>query len=477
MKIYNKIFVHLVCGILFLCMTGFASCSHSSLPDENEYPYSLGCCFELTALPSGNNYDNLAFVLKLPPQENSVTNLKVNTYKVYKNDAILWEQNDFNSKIDYNTWINDRGVQESNYQVLFYCMPQNYAESFAIGDEIKVIFECTANRIIKNSVEKFLIDNSAAVGLWKDLGTVRPEREYPKYQPETIPDEKITYNGVPYKLVFYDDFVKDFSKLNPLKNGMYEQAMDMNKWWTEDWWTYVNTNNGLEHRSIRDFKIHNGVAEFPMIKRQACETGDWANAGPSIMTSVWDPKGINSIPIYEFNKGIFEIKFMGPEGDNHPGQFTFWVLNYNTDFEARDSNGRYPTNPKKASDGYALDEIDFFEYSPSLNAIRTGARSCNSINHRPSAGYGKIYLPSDFGGKWHVFRCVWDETGLTSYLDGDQICYVPASSIKGFDNPNDKFMLLISSQSIRESGMCGDVYSNFAPYSYYVDYVKVYEKE
>ncbi|MCQ2575143.1 MAG: hypothetical protein MJ162_00265, partial [Treponema sp.] len=352
-------------------MTGFASCSHSSLPDENEYPYSLGCCFELTALPSGNNYDNLAFVLKLPPQENSVTNLKVNAFKVYKNDAILWEQNDFNSKIDYNIWINDRGVQESNYQVLFYCMPQNYAESFDIGDEIKVIFECTANRIIKNSVEKFLIDNSADVGLWKDLGTVRPELEYPKYQPEAIPDEKITYNGVPYKLVFYDDFVKDFSKLNPLKNGMYEQAMDMNKWWTEDWWTYVNTNNGLEHRSIRDFKIHDGVAEFPMIKRQACETGDWANAGPSIMTSVWDPKGINSIPIYEFNKGIFEIKFMGPEGNNHPGQFTFWVLNYNTDFEA----GAIPTNPKKASDGYALDEIDFFEYSPSLNALRTGVRS------------------------------------------------------------------------------------------------------
>lgn len=446
-----------------LCL--FSSCVQNS---EEPQLYDFSCRFKISTVPTGKQRDNLAFVLQLPPNENCITELKVKTFKVYKNDELLWEQNIFDSRIDYNAWINDKGQQESNYQVLYHCMPQNYSGTFSIGDIVHVVFECEANRKIKNAVKKFLIDNSRSVNLWRSLGDQTFE-----YPAETMPDEKISYNGIPYKLVFYDDFNKDFSSQNPLKNDMYKQAMDMNKWWAEDWWTYVNTNNGLEHRSIRDFKIHDGVAEFPMIKRRAGETGDWANAGPSIMTAVWDPKGVNSVPLYEFNKGIFEIKFMGPEGNNHPGQFTFWVLNYNTNFEA----GIYPTNPKKASDGYALDEIDFFEYSPSLNIIRTGSRSCNSVNHRPGAGYGRVSLPSSFGGKWHVFKCVWDESGLTSYLDGNKISYVSAANMKGFDNPNDKFMLLISSQSIKESGIDGDVYSNFAPYSYFVDYVKVYEKE
>lgn len=54
---------------------------------------------------------------------------------------------------------------------------------------------------------------------------------------------------------------------------------------------------------------------------------------------------------------------------------------------------------------------------------------------------------------------------------------VSASSIKGFDNPNDKFMLIVTAQSIKESGIDGNVDSEFDPYSYFVDYIKVYEKE
>ena len=62
-------------------------------------------------------------------------------------------------------------------------------------------------------------------------------------------------------------------------------------------------------------------------------------------------------------------------------------------------------------------------------------------------------------------------------MDDYKFSYTSASSIKGFNTPNTKFILLISSQAIRESGLDGDIGSNFSPYSYYVDYIRVYEKQ
>ena len=401
--------------------------------------------------------ESITLFIQQSSYEGSQSILHFEDFIVRINGTQVNRMQNFDTTLYFNQW--DTG---SNFQGFIYTLPQNLNKKLNAGDLIELEFTFKPNRKLYNHLQYILINFENYQ--WIEIGD-----ETCSYPPKQVPAETITYNNKKYKLIFNEDFNTDHSSENSLKNGVYYQPHDLNNWFAEDWGNY-NSNN-YEYRSVEYLKIHDGIAEFPLVRKASKKI-----SGPCLITAKWTGNPINTTPIHTFNKGIYEIRFKGPDTPGyHPGQFTFWVLNYNTDFEAKATNGRIPTNQYRASDGYALDEIDFFEYSPSRNIIRTGCRSSNSINSRPAAGYMHYSLPSDFTNYWHTFRCVWDDSGLTSFLDGKQISFVSSSSIKGFNNPNDKFMLLITSQAITESGIDGNLDADFNPYSFYVDYIKVYQ--
>lgn len=451
-------------------------------PQSFNHSYATQIDYRLKIAPSGNKPMNLMVNMEQYPEEGEITNIYIESIKIYINNKLVNQISDSITKTTQNFFMKNDGKWGINFAFYFSLIPDNFNGTVNKFDAVHMEIKLRTDRKINSPFFAKIFDSSPEVNGYKELSGELPCN----YEPQPLPLETINYKGTTYKLKFYDDFDRDFSALNPKKYGVYNQPQDRNNWYLSDFGS--NEGSDGEHRCARDFKIQNGAAEFPVVHvpyqykiQDGSTVYTYRNDAPTLMTCDWDTYGQHSVPLFEFNKGIYEIRFKAPQG-SHPGQFTFWVLNYNTNFEA----GAIPTNPYRASDGYALDEIDFFEYSPSMNIIRTGSRSCNSYNHRPAAGYTHHVLPSDFGGKWHIFRCVWDEKGLTSYLDGELLHYqndskydftVPASAMKGFNNPKDKFMLLISSQAIRESGIDGNIDGDFEPYSYFVDYIKVYEKQ
>lgn len=186
-------------------------------------------------------------------------------------------------------------------------------------------------------------------------------------------------------LIWHDEFNKpeiDRTKWSNVYSRDYAENLDL----------VANSNNGLQYRAIRDYRLGSSAYAF------SC---------PFLQTN----------GLFEFKYGRIEVKMKFPEEGPHHS--TFWTLGAN--FERLSVADGVTYDETKGVLFPSCGEIDIAELDH-RNGVAVGARMhWSSEGLDSSGGYetgGTMGTLNETPFDWHIYSCEWTETGITFYCDG-----------------------------------------------------------
>ncbi len=274
---------------------------------------------------------------------------------------------------------------------------------------------------------------------------------------DSKPQKKVTqYKG--YKLVWHDEFDKDG---RPAPHWDFEQGFVRNReaqWYQPD---NATVKDGLLVIEGRKERVAN-----PRFKEGS---KDWRNQEYAEYTSA----SLTTRKSFTFKYGRVEVRARIPAFDG--AWPAIWLLG---------NKGPWPQNG----------EIDIMEYY-----IRDGkpsilANACWSSSRRHNAVWDTAVVPfsqftdrdPDWASKFHLWRMDWDADFIRIYLDGElmneidlaQTCNqgCDGNTENPFSNDIEDFQdYLLLNLAMGSSG--GKIDESRLPFHYYVDFVRVYQKE